>query len=149
MPKADYENIWEGKCKPAVTGAIYAAEIGAAMESGRITDVAYDPQLKVHAIWDLGWNDSMTIILVQRHLSTLRVIEYIEDDHKTLDWFSAELKKKNLNWGSLWLPHDGANGDFKTGKSAKQILEGLQWSVEIVPKQPVETGIRQARMGFP
>lgn len=64
MPKADYENIWEGKCKPAVTGAIYAAEIGAAMESGRITDVAYDPQLKVHAIWDLGWNDSMTIILV-------------------------------------------------------------------------------------
>lgn len=64
MPKADYENIWEGKCKPAVTGAIYAAEIGAAMEAGRITDVAYDPQLKVHAIWDLGWNDSMTIILV-------------------------------------------------------------------------------------
>lgn len=65
-----------------------------------------------------------------------------------MDWYSAELKKKNLNWGTLWLPHDGANGDFKTGKSAKQILEGLGWAVDIVPKQPVETGIRQARMGF-
>lgn len=148
MTKADYENIWEGKCKPAVTGAIYAAEIGKMQEDGRVTDVAYDPKFKVHVIWDLGWNDSMSLILVQRHLSTLRVIEYIEDSHKTLDWFSAELKKKNLNWGSLWLPHDGAHGDYKTGKSAQQILQEQQWSVEIVPKQPVETGIRGARMGF-
>lgn len=148
MTRVDYEYVWEGKCKPAVTGAIYAAEIGKMQEDGRVTDVAYDPKYKVHVIWDLGWNDAMSLILVQRHLSTLRVIEYIEDSHKTLDWFSAELKKKNLNWGTLWLPHDGAHGDFKTGKSAKQILQEQNWSVEIVPKQPVETGIRTARMGF-
>jgi phage terminase large subunit len=90
----------------------------------------------------------MSIILAQRHQSSLRVIEYIEDSRKTLDWYSAELKKKNLNWGRLWLPHDGAHGDFKTGKSAEQIMRDLGWDVGIVPIQPVEAGIKVARMAF-
>jgi phage terminase large subunit len=149
MPAADYENIWEGKCKPAVTGAIYAAEVAEAVEKGRICNVPYDPQLKVHVIFDLGWNDSMSLVLVQKHLSEIRVIEYIEDRQKTLDWFSAELKKKNLNWGSLWLPHDGQHKDYKSGKSAQEIMQALGWAVEIVPRQDVEAGIRSARMAFP
>lgn len=146
MPKADYENIWEGKCRPAVSGAIYAEEVAQMQVERRFCDVAYDPALKVHVIWDLGWNDSMSLILVQKHLSTLRVIEYLEDSHKTLDWWSAELLKKNLNWGSLWLPHDGAHGDFKTGKSSQTIMQEHGWTVEITPNQPVETGVRGARM---
>lgn len=148
MTKADYENIWEGKCRPAVTGAIYAEEVADLNTQGRVCDVVYDPAFRVHVIWDLGWNDSMSLIVVQRHLSTLRVIEYLEDSHKTLDWWSGELRKRNYNWGQLWLPHDGAHGDYKTGKSAKQILESLQWSVSITPSQPVETGIRTARMAL-
>lgn len=148
MTQADYENIWEGLCKPAVTGAIYADEVAKAQEDGRIGLFPYDPSLKVFPIFDLGWNDSMSIILAQRHISSLRVIEYIEDNRKTLDWYSAELKKKNLNWGKLWLPHDGAHGDFKTGKSAEQILRELGWDVGIVPIQHVEAGIKVARMAF-
>jgi len=148
MPKADYENIWEGKCRPTVAGAIYADEVAALTSSGRYTDVAYDPALKVHVIWDLGWNDAMSLILVQRHLSTLRVIEYLEDSHKTLDWWSGELRKRNYNWGSLWLPHDGTHGNIQTGRTAQQILAGLNWDVEITPNQSVETGIRAARMSL-
>ena len=66
---------------------------------------------------------------------------YLEGTHKTLDWWSAELQSRRHNWGTLYLPHDGAHGDFKTGKSAKQIMEEHGWTVEIVPVQPVETGI--------
>lgn len=149
MPKADYENIWEGVCRPAVTGAIYADEIAKAQEQGRIGLFPYDPALKVHPIFDLGWNDKMSIILAQRHLSSLRVVKYIEDSHKTLDWYSAELKKLNLNWGKVWLPHDGAHGDYKTGKSAEQIMRELGWQVGITPQAGVEPGIKLARMAFP
>lgn len=148
MSKAEYENIWEGKCRPAVSGAIYAEEVADMFAGGRICDVAYDPAFKVHVIWDLGWNDCMSLALVQRHLSTIRVIEHLEDSHKTLDWWSAELRKRNHNWGKLWLPHDGAHGDYKTGKSAKQLLEAMGWEVEITPSQPVESGIRLARMAL-
>lgn len=149
MPAAEYANIWEGKCKPAVTGAIYADEVAAMIEGKRYCSVAYDPALKVQVVFDLGWNDSMAVILAQKHLSELRIIEYIEDRQRTLDWFSAELKKKNHNWGKLYLPHDGAHGDYKTGKSAAQIMREQGWDVETLPQQPIETGIRAARMAFP
>lgn len=145
----DYDNIWLGKCKPAVSGAIYYDEVAAAEAGGRITNVPYDPLLKVHVVFDLGWNDAMAISLVQRGVSDLRVIEYIEDSHKTLDHYSALLKEKRLNWGKVYLPHDGRNKDFKTGKSAEEIMRALGWDVAITPNMSVEDGIRLARMTFP
>lgn len=145
----DYPNIWEGQCKAAVEGAIYAGEITAAQEARRICRAPYDPLLKVHVVFDLGWNDLMAVALVQRSVSEIRVIEYAEDSHKTLDYWSAWLKDKKLNWGQLWLPHDGTHQDYKTGKSAQQILDAMGWDVAIVPNVRVETGIRNARMSFP
>lgn len=144
-----YAQIWEGKCLPAVAGAIYYDEMQAAQEQGRIANVPYDPMLKVHVVVDLGWNDAMSISLCQRQTSEIRVIENTEDSHKTLDWYSAELKKKNLNWGKMFLPHDGRNKDFKTGKSAEEIMQALGWDVAITPSMSVEDGIRTVRMAFP
>jgi phage terminase large subunit len=149
MPKAEYENIWEGKCKPAVSGAIYYNEVAKAEEENRICNVPYDPLLKVHVIFDLGWNDAMSISLVQKQTSELRIIENIEDSHKTLDYYSAMLKEKKLNWGKVYLPHDGRNKDFKTGKSAEEIMQALGWDVAITPNMSIEDGIRLTRMTFP
>lgn len=141
-----YKNIWDGQCKPAVTGAIYYNEVAAAGD--RITIVPYDPLLKVHVVVDLGWNDAMAISLVQIQSSSIRIIEYIEDSHKTLDVYSSMLKAKNLNWGNLYLPHDGRNKDFKTGKSSEEIMQALGWDVSITPSMSVEDGIRLTRMTF-
>lgn len=149
MSKADYENIWLGVCRPAVSGAIYAEEMADSFEKGRVCRLPYDPALQVHAIFDLGWNDKMSIILAQRHLSEMRVIEYIEDSHKTLDWYSNMLKQKGMNFGKIWLPHDGAHGDYKTGKSAQQLMQEQGWSVNIIPIANVENGIRLARQMMP
>lgn len=149
LPMHEYDHIWEGKCLPAVSGAVYADEVAALLKEKRVCPVPYDPALKVHVIWDLGWADAMALGLVQRQHSQVRVIEYLEDSRKTLDWWSAELRNRRYNWGTLWLPHDGESGDYRSGKSAKEILQSLGWDVRIVPKQPVEAGIRQARMLFP
>jgi phage terminase large subunit len=144
--KEDYAQIWEGKCRIAVSGAIYAGEISDAIRHGRICNVPYDPRLKVHTIFDLGWNDSMVLVLVQRVRSEIRIIDYIEDSHKTLDWYAAELNKKNLNWGHDWLPHDGRTKDYKTGKSAEEILKSFGRKVKITPNIGIEQGIKAARM---
>lgn len=145
----DYGNIWEGTCKAAVDGAVYADEIAKAQEEKRVRNVPYDPALKVHVVWDLGWNDAMSLIMVQRLGSEIRVIDYIEDNQKTYDWYSATLRERKWNWGSLFLPHDGEHKNAQTGKSAKQVLEGLGWSVTTTPNMTIEDGIRQARMIFP
>lgn len=148
MREDEYRHIWEGRCKPAVDGAIYFDEVASAEREGRIRDVPNDVMLKTHAIWDLGWNDSMSIILVQRSASELRIVDYIEDSHRTLADYVMTLKAMPLNWGIHYLPHDGFHKDYKTGKSAQEILEALGCAVEQTPNMGIEEGIKAARMTF-
>lgn len=145
----DYPNIWGGKCRSAVIGAIYGEEMALVAQEQRITAVPYDPRLKVHAIWDMGWNDSMFIILVQRGLADMRVIGCLENSFKTLDWYAAELNKLNYNWGKDWLPHDAKAGDYKSGLNAHQVLKRLGRRTDEIPDIGVEMGIKAARMLFP
>lgn len=145
----DYENIWLGKCKSAVEGAIFASEVEELNRTGRITRVPYDPKLKTHAVFDLGWNDAMTVSFVQRLRSELRVIDYIEDSHRTLDSYAAEIKARGYNLGKVFLPHDGWHRDFKTGTTAAEILKRFGFVVRRVPQESLEAGIRAARMALP
>jgi phage terminase large subunit len=154
-----YKNIWEGKCKPAVAGAIYYKEIQKAEQEGRICNVPYDPMLKVHVVLDLGWGDSLAVSLVQKHLSEIRVIRYLEYSKTRLDVMSSELKNLQLNWGLMWLPHDGFSASLNSGgKSTYDILKALGWEcavrqakvrsdIEIV-ELSLEEGIRNVRLKF-
>jgi phage terminase large subunit len=144
-----YRHVWEGEPLSAVPGAIYAKEITKAIEDRRICRVPYDPGLKTHAIWDLGWNDQTSIAMVQRHSSEIRVIDYLEDNQRTLAEYVSELTAKRYNWSADWLPHDGQAKEIRTGKSPREILESLGRTVRIVPNVPVENGIKAARMVFP
>ncbi len=144
-----YRNVWEGECRTVVEGAIYAREIVEAIEKRRVGPVPYDPSLPVHTIWDLGWNDAMSIILVQKLPSAVMVIGYIEDSFRTYAEYIAQLKDLRYVWGTDWLPHDGASKSPVMGKSAEQVLTALGRRVKIIPRSDVETGIRAARMMFP
>lgn len=145
-----YKVIWEGECRSAVEGAIYGREIDQLQRDRRFTRVPYDPLLPVHTIWDLGWNDQMVIILVQRLASEIRIIGVIMDNLRTLQSYVAELNLLGYVWGTDWLPHDGKAKNTHTGKSTKEMLEGLgRRSVEIVPDIGVQPGIEATRMLFP
>lgn len=142
----NYDNIWRGLCRPAVQGAIYAKEIGVAVNEGRIGVLPYDPRLKVHLVCDLGWNDAMVIAFVQRHLSSVRIIDAIKDSHRTFDSYMDEVKKRPYgNWGKIWLPHDGWTKDLKTGRSVADIAKRHGFQPEQVPNIGVEQGIKIAR----
>ena len=144
-----YLTVWEGRCRPAVDGAIYANEIDALQREGRIRSVPYDPTLKVHTVWDLGWNDSMSIIFVQKVASEVRIIDYIEDSHRTIDSYVMEIESRKWRWGTDFIPHDGAHKNFQTGRSTQNLLETLGRRVTVLPRGNPEEGIRIARMVFP
>lgn len=157
MKPEEYAHIWEGKCKPAVEGAIYFDQMSQALS--RIGNCPHDPLLKTHAVWDLGFNDSMSIILTQKVSSEIRLIHYIEGNQRTLADYSSELKTLTLdgqpiNWGHHYLPHDGFTKKHQTGKQDAEILRGLGWSVPGdslnpgVPRMDVEQGIKRARDVF-
>jgi phage terminase large subunit len=144
-----YRTIWEGECRAAVEGAIYAQEIDAMQRTSRFTRVPYDPLFPVHTVWDLGWNDLMVIILVQRVASELRIIGCIMDNLRTLDSYVAELDALKYRWGTDWIPHDGRAKNTHTGKSTEEMLRAMNRKVQIVPQIGIEDGIKAARMMFP
>lgn len=144
-----YDNVWEGNCRSAVEGAIYAKEIRAAIEGRRIRPVPHDPLLKTHAIWDLGWNDAMTVIMAQRSSSEIRVIDYLEDSHRTYDSYVTEIEAKPYRWGKDFLPHDGKAKNAQTGMSPIEVLGKLGRDVQEIPNIGVEEGIKAARQVFP
>jgi phage terminase large subunit len=144
----DFSHIYGGACRPAVEGAIYYKEVSALKSQGRLCNVPYDPMLKVHVVTDLGFNDYMSLLLVQRLASEIRVIRYIEDRQRYIPSYSQELRDLQLNYGTLYLPHDG-RARHLTGTSAEDQFRALGWDVQIVPGEDVEQGIRKAREVFP
>ena len=144
-----YEHIWEGKPRRVADGAIYRYEIDAVYNDGRVCNVPYDPLLPVHTAWDLGWNDAMTIIMVQRGPQDVRIIDYIEDSNRTLDWYVAELGKRQYRWGTDYIPHDGRTRNFQTGKSTEEMLRAMGRTVSVLAQTSVEEGIKAARLVFP
>nr|QRW43309.1 MAG: terminase large subunit [Caudoviricetes sp.] len=149
MQEADYAHIWEGRCKPAVEGAIYFNEVAQAEQAGRLARVPYDAMLKAHAVWDFGFADSIAIIISQRSASEIRIIDYIEDNQRPLPDYVSQLHDRAYNWGRDYLPHDGFAKRHQTGRTDQEVLESLGRKVERTPNTEVEAGIRQARIVFP
>lgn len=145
----NYKNIWEGEPKRVSEGAIYRHEIELLFEQKRVRNVPYDPLLKVHTVWDLGWNDAMSIGMVQRQGAEVRIIDHLKDSHRTLDWYVAQLEKRPYRWGTDYIPHDGKARNTQTGKSTEEALQAMQRRVEVLPALSIEEGIKAARLMFP
>lgn len=144
-----YDNVWLGKPKTVVDGAIYKNEIIDLFKEGRVRLIPHDPALKVHCIWDLGWNDASSIIMVQKAPGSLMVIDYLEDSHRTYASYIAELRERKYNWGSDFLPHDAEHKDPKEGQSAVDVFRKLGRNVQVIKLGDIELGIKRARMTFP
>ena len=145
----EYEHVWEGRPRRVAEGAIYRYEIDRVYLEKRVCAVPYDPLLPVHTVWDLGWNDSMTIGFVQRTHTDVRVIDYIEDSHRTLDWYVGEIEKRPYRWGTDFLPHDGRTRNFQTGKSTDELLTAMRRKTYVLAQTGIEEGIKAARMLWP
>ncbi|KFJ10065.1 phage terminase, large subunit, PBSX family [Delftia acidovorans] len=140
-----YWNIWEGRPRRSLAGAIYAKEVERLHNDGRVCPVPCNPRLPVHTVWDLGWADDMAIAFVQRTAVDFRIIHFMQGHQKTLEWYVQEMEKLPYLWGTDFLPHDGAHGDFKTGQTSQQILQDMGREVEVLERFGLEAGIRMAR----
>lgn len=146
----DYPNIWDGKPRTVVAGAIYTTEVTDMVREKRFRPMPYDPRLPVHRIWDLGWNDLMTVIMVQKPApSVLNVINYLEDNQLTYAEMIGTMKDLRYVWGNDWLPHDATQHHPTSGTNARKQLHGLGCKVKDIPRSDPEARIRAARMMWP
>jgi phage terminase large subunit len=147
----NYDNIWEGKCKPAVEGAIYYRELQMMQDHGRYRDVPYDPMLLVHTFWDLGNSNNMRITLAQRVASEVRIIGHVGGGLDNLAQYVAELESKKYRYGTDFLPHDARARRMTetSNKTTEQMLKDLGRTVIVLPAFGIEDGIRAVQMMLP
>jgi phage terminase large subunit len=147
----DYDNIWEGKCRTSIAGAIYAREMAEMDVGQRIRPLPYDPRHQVHFIWDLGWNDAMTVVMVQKpHPAVLNIINYYEDSFQRYDEVIRDIRALNYNMGWHYLPHDANNSNPQTGTNAYVTIKRLGMRVKPpMQRTDPEARIKAARMMFP
>ncbi len=151
MSPDEYQQEYECSFEAAVRGAYYGKEMNDADTSdpARITAVPYDPRLPVHTAWDLGVADSTVIWFIQIVGRETRVIDVLKGEGVGLDWYAKQLQDRPYVWGNHYLPHDVEVRELGTGKSRKEVLEGLGIRVTVCPNIPLADGIQAVRMLLP
>ena len=144
-----WAHVWDGQCRQALEGAIYAAELAAARDENRLTAVPHDPSTPVHTFWDLGWSDSVTVWMAQAVGLEFRVIDFLQGAQKPIDWYVGELNRRAYVWGEDWLPPDARARTLAAGgRTIESQMATLGRRVRIVEKVGVADGINAARGVF-
>lgn len=152
----DYLWIYEGTCRAALEGAVYAKELRQAVLDGRITYVPVEKARPVYTFWDLGRGDLTAIWFVQIVGFQYRVVGYYHNNGFLFDHYLAylETQKEERGWfyGTLWLPHDADHKLLGAARTIRQQAEDVGHKVKIIPHLgagAVAEGINAARTVFP
>lgn len=140
-------NIWEGHCRIALDGAIYAKELRIAQEQNRICKVEYDERYPVHTAWDLGHSDSTCIWFFQRVGFQYRFIDYHHGNQQKISDYLKMLQNKNYVYGRDFLPHDAEDQHMQD--SIASLIQRAGRKIKVVEKtKNVANDINTARTIF-
>jgi hypothetical protein len=156
MTDDQYDQEYECSFQAAIQGAYYGTEINACEMEGRITSVAYDPELKVYASFDIGWSDDTSIWWWQMLSGEIHIINHFSSNGENVQFYVEKLLEfgyKYAQFGNkpfVWLPHDArAKTLAAAGKSVQQqFLEG-GFASKIVPGLSLQDGIQAVRKTLP
>lgn len=149
-----YLNVWEGHCRVALEGAVYARELREATEEGRIRKGPIFERAKpVHTFWDLGRSDLTAIWFAQIVGFEHRVIGYYSANGYDLTHYLEVLQARGLEkhyvYGTHWLPHDADHKLLGMQRTIRQQMLDAGHRVRITASLPVVEGINAARTLFP
>jgi phage terminase large subunit len=145
---AAYHHVWEGHCKSAAEGAIYAAEIRSAESENRIGRVPYDATKPVDTFWDLGFGDSTAIWFAQAVGGEYRLIDYVDGAAKPLEHYLRQLQDRPYLYGTYFLPWDARAKELGSGTSIEELIRAAGRRCQIVTRLSVADGINAARTMF-
>lgn len=152
MTDDQYDQEVECSFEAAIAGAYYGKEFAQLEKNGQITEVPYDPHLKVHTAWDLGFKDDTSIWWYQVTRGEIHVIDYHASSGQAIKFYTDLIKSKPYNYGLHWLPHDARAKTLASGGRSiiEQMAEHLKYeTMRIVPELSIQDGIQAARLCLP
>jgi len=94
MPEETIQSEYYGSADAPMPGSYYGTIIDKLEKDGRITNVPHDPKLVVHTAWDIGLNDSTSIIFFQAIQQEIRIIDFYENSGEGFPFYARILKDK-------------------------------------------------------
>lgn len=111
--------------KASVEGAYYGQVMAEMRNAGRIGRVPWEPSFPVHTMWDLGMDDSTSIVFFQQIVREIRFIRYVEGSGEGLPYYANQLDKTGYKFGNHYLPHDVRVRELGTGIKRIDTLRNL------------------------
>lgn len=154
MTADEYAQEFECSFEASVKGAVFAREMQAVREDGRLTRVPYDPNLPVDTDWDLGMGDATSVWFSQSLFSgEVRLIDYYEAKGHGLAHYKQMLNDKaerhGYAYGEHWAPHDIEVRELGSGHSRLETARTLGLNFQVTPKTSLDDGVHAARMLLP
>ncbi len=128
-----------------IEGAYYTKYMDKARLDGRIGDVPWEVNHKVHTAWDLGVRDATTIIFVQIIGQTIRIIDCYENSKVGLEHYANILKSKPYTYGKHIAPHDIRVQELGSGITRLAKARELGINFTIAEKTYILDGIEAVR----
>lgn len=145
----DYMNIWEGKPRRVVDGAVYANELRDLEMDNRLTYIMYDRGHPVFTAWDIGSADFTAIWFFQKIANEIRIIDYFEASGHLTNFYLQELQKRGYVYDTHYMPHDADDNNIR-GKSVAVQARAVGFKVIVTPRPQVKAnGIEAVRILFP
>ena len=149
MGKAKYDQEFECSFIGNIEGSIYGEIVQELDDKGNIGAVPYDPSLPVNTAWDIGYNDSTSIIFFQLLNHQINIIETYEDDNEALPHYIKFLQDKDYIYDTHYGPHDLDVTEFSNGKTRREVASALGVRFRIAPRILLEDGLHAVKMLLP
>lgn len=135
--KQEYPSTPEEAFSGAMEERYFGEQMAAVRKQGRIRNIPIVSNAGVNLYWDLG-RDTTAIWFHQYAALEHRMIDYLQDAGKTLDFYAREIQKKGYLLKNIYLPHDAGDQSVVTTKTAeseiKRLFPGVK--VRVVPRIP-------------
>lgn len=141
----EYPSTPEEAFRSSIQGAYYAQQFSKVRSEKRICRVPVEDGIPVNTAWDLGMDDYTSIGFYQNIGREVRWIDYYENNGESLSHYVKVLADKGYLYGNNYFPHDVAVKELGTGKSRKEVLEGMGVRVTVAPNLAITDGIEAAR----
>ena len=124
--------------------------MAAALSEGRICDVAWQPEFKVHTAWDLGRTDDTAIWWYQQSKGEIHVLDHWAGAGCDVPDLATIIHSKPYKYGNHWFPHDARMKTLAAnGRSIIEQMHSLGVKGQIVPNIGVQDGIQAVRAMMP
>ena len=135
MPEELIQQEYYCSFDAGLVGSIVGDLMDTASKEGRITNVPWEPNLKVSTAWDIGFDDTNVIWFIQFAGREIRLIDCYYANRKAAPHYVNVVNRKPYTYEEHFFPHDVEVHEYSTGTTRRETFEnlGLQ-NIITVPK---------------